>query len=249
MSTSSHEAVVATFNVLGYDASFAAAAERMGNGTTAAELYATYASCDALAEAWLSELIPGVNKGASVRSLFAAVAGTLTAALRNYRDFSRGWLAAAPAGGWIDLRPWQLLHSHAHEYFVDGLTALRDQIALPPPLVMDDVVADVADALCAALAALLAMWQADRSTENADTDSAIDAVACLLDALLTRRADYLNNSLLVHLHRATALPREQLTKPLLDLLLPAGRVQRLGQAPALADLLRTLLPPHSPEVT
>lgn len=245
MSTVPHEDVVAAFNVLGYQASFAAVAERLGNGTTAGELYDLYPSREALAEAWLSEVVPTLPQGASVRSLFAGLMFGLTSALGRQRDFSRAWLAAAMTNPAPGLLSWQLLHVSAQGFFRSGLQSVQGSIALPPPLVVADVIDDLADAMCGAAAALLVAWQADRSASNGDSRAAIDAAACLFDALLTRRTDFLDTSLLVHLHRMTALPREQFVKPLVDMLLPPARVQRLGNAPALADLLRNLLPPHT----
>lgn len=246
MTFPTHEDVVGAFNVLGYGASFAAVAERLG--VTAAELYGLYPSRDALAEAWLSGEVPNIGPVATVRACFAGLMSMLDDTMTRQRDFAHAWLDAAlrPAP---DLLAWTQLHDSVRGYFVSVLIALDDtHIALPPPLVVADVVDELADALAAAVAALLVAWRADRSPNKGDWQQQADAVACLVDALLVRRADFNGTSLLVHLHATTAMLRGQFLEPLTNLLLPPGRVQRLGNAPALVDLLRTLLPPHTPVI-
>lgn len=248
MSFPSHEDVVGAFNVLGYGASFAAVAERLGNGVTAADLYDLYPSHDALAEAWLSAQIPTLGASATVRGAFAQLMAALNDEMTRQRDFAHAWLAAALHPAPPDLLAWKQLHGSVHDYFHDVLTALNGSIALPPPLVVADVVDDLADVLAGAVAALLVAWRADRSPHKGEWQTKVDAAACIVDALLVRRADFLGTSLLVHLHSMTAMVRGQFLEPLTNLLLSPGRVQRLGNAPALADLLRTLLPPHTPVI-
>lgn len=243
-----HETVVAAFNLLGWQATFAAVAAELKSDITASDLYELYPNREALAEAWLARQIPEPMEAASVRSLFEKFMSALLDALDHRRDFARAWLGALALDAPTSLEQLQQMQDDARLYFCTGLANLRDFIALPPPLMVADVVDELALVLSGVAASLLLAWQADRSHGAHRTRQQVESVACLLDALLLRRAEFADTSLLVHLHRMAALPHAQFVQPLVDLLLPSSRVQRLGNAPAMVDLLRRLLPPHDTAV-
>jgi AcrR family transcriptional regulator len=241
----SHEDVVATFNVLGYGATFAAVAERLGQGVTPAVLYDEYASREALGEAWLSNVVPGVDGETNVRSVFANLIYGIVEALNSQRDFSRAWLAALTVKAPLHLPQLERLHDVVRLYFKTTLTAIRDSISLPGGLELEDVIDELADLLSALAGALVHAWAVDRSEQAANTTSSIEASAILLDALLTRRADFGDEGLLVQLHKVLNLQHRQFVAPLLDIVLKPDRAGRLLDPQGIVQALHDLLPPRA----
>lgn len=240
-----YEEVVARFNLLGYHATFAAVAVDL-DGYSAADLYDLFPSREALAEAWLCGAIPRDVKAVGVRSLVTSFVYGLIEPLQRQRDFSRAWIEAAPRSGALNLPVMASLHQRSLEYFCAGLRALRDHIGLPPLLDLEDALDELSEALTLISTVLVLGWALDRSQQGARTCEAVESSGCLVDALLTRRADFGETSLLVHLHRLALQPHLQFTKPLLDLLAPPGRAGRLSNGEGLVQALRKLLPPQAP---
>jgi AcrR family transcriptional regulator len=218
-----HEEVVAGFNLLGYRATFAAVAAEL-DGVSAPDLYDLYPSREALAEAWLAGAILQCGEALSVRSLLTGLVYGLIEPLQRQRDFARAWIEAAPRSGPLNLPVMASLHQLLLEYFSAGLRGLRDKIALPPLLALEDALDELSEALTLISTALVLGWALDRSEQGARTCEAVESSALLVDALLTRRADFGGTSLLVHL----------------------GRAGRFGNGESLVQALRQLLPPHAP---
>lgn len=240
----SHEEVVAGFNLLGYDATFAAVAQEL-NGVSAADLYDLYASREVLAEVWLCGAIPPSDAPLSVRSLFTSFVYGLLEPLQRQRDFGRAWIQAMPRSAALQLPALASVHARAREYFATGLQALHDQIGMPALLPLDQALDELSEALTLAAVALVVGWGWDRSEQAGATGLAVESTGTLIDALLTRRADFGDTSLLVHLHRLLSQPHNQFTRPLLDIVAPPGRAARFTDGEGLVAALRNLLPPQA----
>ena len=236
-----HTAVVAVFNRLGYSASFAQVARVLR--CSPSDLYCRYASCEALAEAWLASECPPPPLLPGVGGMYAGFMVWLLDRLEQQRDFSRAWLAALTRTGPLHLPQLRDLHDWMQRYFCCWFDANKGHISLPNGLSMADASSELADLLCLVSAALLGAWQLDRSHQACHTQASVDSIACLLDGLLTRRAEFGDAGLLVHLHRLLGQPHAQFLQPLLDTVLKADRVRRVANPASLLEALRALLPP------
>jgi len=220
------EEIVACFNVMGYDRTFASVAEELGVDPTA--LYNLYESREALGETWLRQVVPQSATQPSVREMFSGCVFPLLQTLQDRRDFSHAWLAALRITGPLHLRQLHELHDTLRQYFIGWLDANQKLISLPRRMTVDDVVSELADALCALTMFMVTAWEADRSKQYQDTWTLVDSTACLLDALLTSRPDLGDAGVLTHLTRIVGVPHAQFVQPVLDSLLKPDRVQRLG---------------------
>jgi len=228
---------VEKFNMMGYEQTFAAVAEALGVDPVA--LYNLYESREALGETWLREVVPQSASQPSVREMFSGCVFALLRALQERRDFSRAWLAAVRVSGPLHLRQLHELHDTLRQYFIGWLDANQGLISLPRRMHVDDVVSELADALCGLTMFMVTAWEADRSKQYQDTWTLVDSTACVLDALLTSRPDLGDAGLLTHLTRIIGVPHGQFVEPLLDSLLKPERAQRLTIV-QLIEGLRTL---------
>jgi len=236
--------IVECFNLIGYERSFAAVARILNADPTT--LYRLYESREALGETWLREVVPQSSKQPSVQEMFSGCVFTLLRTLQDRRDFSRAWLAALRVKGPLHLRQLHELHDTLRQYFIGWLDANQSLISLPRQMHVDDVVSELADALCALTVFMVAAWEADRSKQYQDTWTLVDSTACLLDALLTSRPDFGGAGLLTHLTRILSVPHAQFVQPLLDTLLKPERAQRFLSIVQLIEGLRGLrVPPGS----
>lgn len=250
MTLPTHAQVVEAFNELGYTATFAAVARqltnRLGDEVKPETLYLQYESREGLGEAWLEGFVPEPpeeSNGEPLHEMFSHFVLGLLSELQSRRDFARAWLAAVAPAGAGHLPQLHLLHDKARSYFEGWLNVFHDSVALPDKVDMEDAAAELADGLCAVTLWLIMHWAADRTSGYGSTQRTTDAIAYLLDALLVRRKDLGEASLLVHLHRLLKEPHDQDLVPLLDSLLPADRARRwLGEVPLL-QALRLLRPP------
>jgi len=218
--------IVEYFNVRGYERSFAAAAKALG--AEPSSLYKLYESREALGEIWLCGVVPQSAKQPSVREMFSGCVFPVLIRLQDRRDFSRAWLAALRVNGPLHLRQLHELHETLRQYFIGWLGANQGLISLPRRMTVDDVVSELADALCAVTIFMVTAWEADRSKQYQDTCMLVESTACVLDALLTSRRDLGDAGLLTHLTRIVGVPHGQFVEPLLDSLLKPERVQRLA---------------------
>ncbi len=236
-----HADVVAVFNRLGYSATFAQVARVLRCSPD--DLYCRYASCEALAEAWLAGECPPPPALPGVGGMYVGFMDWLLGRLDQQRDFCRAWLAALTRTGPLHLPQLRDLHEWMHRYFCTWLDDNHEQISLPPGLSVMDASSELADLLCLISAALLGAWQLDRSPLTHNTHASALSIACLLDGLLTRRAEFGDAGLLVHLHRLLAQPHAQFLQPLLDTVLKGERARRFASPVNLVEALRNFLPP------
>lgn len=239
-----HDKVVAVFNELGYQASFAAVARRLK--VPADSLYRRYPSREALGAAWLEASVPSVPRKDTLKDAFGEFVRSTLHMLQQRRDFARAWLAAMKASAPLHETVLRQLHAAAQGFFVGWLDANEKLVGLPDGVRFEDVEIEIADALAGAVLALVLHWEADRSSEYRVTQATLESVACLLDAALIRRPDFGGESLLVHLHRILALEHERLVLPLLDALLKPERARRLADPVNLVEALRLFRLPTPP---
>lgn len=217
--------IVEYFNVSGYERSLAAAAKALG--ADLATLYNWYESREALGETWLCRAVPQPATKPSVREMFSGCVFPLLKKLQERRDFSRAWLAALRVTGPLHLRQLHELHDTLRQYFIGWLNANQGLISLPRRMTVDDVMSELADALCALTMFMVTAWEADRTKQYQDTCMLVDSTGCVLDALLTSRKDLGDAGLLTHLTRIVGVPHGQFVEPLLNSLLKPERAQRL----------------------
>ena len=237
------EDVVCAFNALGYSAPFAAVAQKLG--VDVQWLYHRYPSREALGEVWLSENIPAApdnSNDAGLHGAFSCFVLPLLGALESHRDFGRAWLAALKATGPLHLPQMSEFHDAAATYFLAWLDANQSCLSFPANVRYEDVRVELSDALCAIAVGLIAYWETDRSIMYARSLKMTDSIAYLLDALLMRRADFGNASLLVHLHFLHDQQHQQFLKPLLDILVKPERAGRYADPVSLLEALRMLRP-------
>ena len=238
----SHAQVVDAFNSLGYSATFAAVAERLGT-VDATTLYHRYSSREALGEAWLFDEIPSPPPDPSrLHDAFSQFVLSLLRSLEGERDFGRAWLAALKVTGPLHLPQVRELHDGASSYFLAWLDANQSALSFPANVRYEDVRTELCDAFCAIALWLIVYWETDRSLMYARTLKMVDSIAYLLDALLIRRADFGNASLLVHLHFLHDQQHQQFLKPLLDILVKPERAGRYADPVSLLEALRMLRP-------
>jgi len=235
--------IVEKFNSMGYEATFAAVAHEFR--VHPAALYNLYESREALGETWLRGLVPQAAPQPSVREMFSRCVYELLGALQSQRDFSRAWLAALRVTGPLHLRQLHELHDSLRQYYIGWLDANQGVISLPRRMTVDDVVSELADALCALTMFMVTAWEADRSKQYQDTWTLVDSTSCLLDALLTSRKEFGDTGLLTHLTRILGVPHAQFVQPVLDSLLKPDRVQRLGIVPLIEGLRALRFPTGS----
>lgn len=232
--------VVAAFNALGYDATFAAVAAKLEVGPE--YLYQLYPSREALGANWLADVLPELPAEPRLYDMFAAVLGQIFDRLQSQRDFSRAWLSTVKLAGPLHLTELQRLHETAQESFASWLDANQASISLPDRVLMQDVHYDLADAMSAVTAGLIEMWGADRSVQCRNTWIMMDSVARLLDALLMTRTEFGEAGLLTHLARLLDVPHQQFVKPLLDTFLKPERAKQICDPIQLIEALRALRP-------
>lgn len=234
--------VVAAFNVVGYQATFAAAAAELVPPTPVAALYAAYPSREALAEAWLSACIRKDKLAGTLGTSFSECAFGLVVALSGQRDFSHAWLAALRQAG-TRLEQLEGLSDSLQDYYVHWLRKHSNAISLPEPLVFDDVLIDLAEALSLATLRTIAAWGADRSSGFSVTNKRIESTAFLIDGLLTSSAAFGGRGLLVHMVELFDVPSEKLLGPVMDLLRRPDRATSLVQllAPPSGRIVQPLL--------
>jgi hypothetical protein len=225
-------AVVAAFNVAGYQATFAAVAKAFPKLPVTA-LYAAYPSKEALGEAWLSGCVPAADQAGSVGALFGECTFRLLSALNEHRDFSQAWLAAIRRSG-TRLEQLESLSSTLQGHYEDWLLEHADVISLPNVLIFKPVLVQLAEALRLATLRLIASWETDKSPAFAQTSKRVDATTYLLDGLLTARDEFGGRGLLVHMVDLFDVPSEDLLGPVMDLMRKPDRGTRL---------LQLLLPP------
>jgi hypothetical protein len=235
--------VVAAFNELGYTASFGAVQRHLANGgivVTLDALYLAYPSREALAEQWLSGIVPPAAN--SLRDAFIGIVAVLLDTLESRRDFSRAWLSSMVRTGPLHLPQLQNLHDYVQRYFVTWLEAHEAILSIPANVPLLQAKEDIADALSALVAWLVVHWQSDRSTGYGNTRAMADSVACLVDGLLMARGEFGGAGLLFHLHRLFDVQHRRFLLPLLETFLSSERASRLIDPVSLLEFIRTLTP-------
>jgi hypothetical protein len=219
--------VVAAFNLLGYNETFAAVAKQF-DGVSATVLYAQFPSREALGEIWLSECLPKDQLAGGIGAVFSECTFRLLGALNEQRDFSLAWLAALRVSG-VRLPKLERLHTSLQDHYAAWLKKRSKAISLPEPLIFADVYIELADTLSLATLGLISAWEADRSPGFGQTGKRVESMAYLLDALLMSRPAFGDKGLLVHMVDLLGMPYDQLLGPLLDLLRKPQRATRLAQ--------------------
>lgn len=241
--TNPHASYVEQFNLLGYDATFAAVASELG--VPVDQIYADYPSREALGAFWLEAELPDIDQSdAELHGMFTTLVCHLLRTLDGHRDFGRAWLQSLASAGVLNLPQMKALHEALHHYYMTWLAANRDQLSLPNPVEPEDVMNEIAQAMCTATAALLLHWHTDRTPLYCDTRSLTQAVAYWLHGLLIRQGTFGGTGLLLQLHVLAKVPHGRFLRPLLDLLIKPDLAGRLLDPAALFESMRNLLPPR-----
>lgn len=234
-----HEQVVCVFDELGYGASFRQVAVRMG--VEPRVLTCNYPSREALGEIWLTSVLPAPpDDDPGLHGAFTGFMLPVLEELTKYRDFSRDWLMAIGRTTPLNLGELVRLHDSAGAYFYAWLMANADSISLPPGLVLEDVCSELSDGMCTLSFMVLMQWSTDRSLDYQETRNVVDALGYLLEALLMRRREFGEASVLVHLWRVGGMVHSRLLEPLLELVAKPDRVSRLLDPVSLIEFVRTL---------
>lgn len=241
-----HEMVVAGFDELGYAATFAGVARHIGLDPTV--LYGDYPSREALGEAWLTACFPTVNTRLHLRDAFSEMPLDLFRTMERHRDFSRAWLAALTLTSPLHPASVQALRDCSAIYMMTWLDANERHISLPADMHYADVRVQLAEGLTAVAIALIGAWEVDRTTRAERTRRQVQSTGILLDALLIRRHDFGDASLLVHLHVVLGSIGGSLLSPVLDVLrrhATSGVLAQSGGLSGLLGVLGDLLPARS----
>lgn len=236
-----HKDVVEIVNRLGYITPFAAVAPALTPPVTPSSLYALYTSMEDLGRQWVESVIPDTATATAptIGSLYRLLCSSVVLELETYRDFGRAWVSAATVMGPGDLPTIVGLEAQFIEYFRASLQAVELQLSFPKNVALNDIVEPLAGALSALGTGVLIHWAADRSTQAADTTQLIDSSSYLLDAALTRRAEFGNAGLLTHAWHLVDIPKRRFARPLLDRLLPKELTSRFADPVSLVEFLRS----------
>ena len=236
-----HATVVRCFNELGYTATFAAVAKLLK--CPPSTLYGRYPSREALGVVWMASKVPTAPSANGLGEAFRSLVLFVLQTLEADRDFSRACLLALKLAGPLHLPEFPALHDAIAKFFEDWFEAFGDDVGLPDGIDLEDVQDEITDALCGLVLWFVWSWEMDRSPMYGQTSDSMKAASYLLDALLIRRADFGDNSLLQHIHLLVDKRHEQFLKPLLDLLGKPDRVQRFADPVRLIEVLRNFRPP------
>jgi hypothetical protein len=234
-----HADVVCLFDELGYRATFRQVADRLGVDPRV--LTCNYPSREALGEIWLTSVLPNPpDDDPGLHGAFTGFMLPVLEELTKYRDFSRDWIMAIGQTMPMNLGELVRLHDSAGAYFYAWLMANADSISLPPGLVLEDVCSELSDGMCTLSFMVLMQWSTDRSLDYQETRNVVDALGYLLEALLMRRREFGEASVLVHLWRVGGMVHSRLLEPLLELVAKPDRVSRLLDPVSLIEFVRTL---------
>jgi hypothetical protein len=186
--------------------------------------------------------VPKGDLAGSVGALFGDCTFRLLGALDAQRDFSHAWLAALRQSG-TPLHRLDGLSGNIEECYASWMRKHSNTISVPEPLVCEDVLDDLADALCKATLRLIAGWERDQSQGFAQTSKRVEATGYLIDGLLTASEAFGGKGLLIHMVDLLDVPFDALVGPLMDLLRKPHRAKRLAQllAPPPGRLIQPLL--------
>lgn len=235
--------VVAAFNVLGYEATFAAVAAFLHHPHAVEDLYAQYPSREVLGLEWVvlrDRTDP--PDGSGLGAIFQNVMDDLFIHLGRRRDFSRAWIGSMSAQAGLHAEEVRRVQQNLADLFASYLDALAlgDRLSLPASMPLAETRLALADGLAALAWGLVLHWWSDRTPSAEATRLMCKSVSCLLDLLLMARADTDDAGALWHLHALLKIPHERTLKPLMELLLPAGRSKDLVGLPAMVELVRNL---------
>jgi AcrR family transcriptional regulator len=237
------DAIVEAYNELGYAAPFAAVARKLKIAPDA--LYIRYPSREALAEAWLANVVPKAAPPGELGEAFAHVVLRILRTMEQRRDFARAWVVALVGTAPLQPERFKNLHEYLYGYFISWLDANEKSLGLPPNVFYADVRVDLADLLCMMASGFVVSWEADRSLGYGQTRRRVEAMRYLLDALLIQRQQFGDTSLLTHLYTLLESMHAQHLRPALELLLNPERLTRFASPSKLGEALRMFLPPSS----